>query len=57
MVFDDSFYHEAMNASDKPRVVLIVDVWHPDLSDEEVTDASDFCNSVSVVTAAVFNVR
>jgi aspartyl/asparaginyl beta-hydroxylase (cupin superfamily) len=37
IVFDDSFYHEAENASlTQPRVVLIVDVWHPDLTEEEV---------------------
>jgi aspartyl/asparaginyl beta-hydroxylase (cupin superfamily) len=35
-VFDDSFYHEAHNKSDKPRIVLIIDVWHPDFTDEEV---------------------
>eukprot|EP00510_Aplanochytrium_minuta_P003317 CAMPEP_0184006888 /NCGR_PEP_ID=MMETSP0954-20121128/981_1 /TAXON_ID=627963 /ORGANISM="Aplanochytrium sp, Strain PBS07" /LENGTH=155 /DNA_ID=CAMNT_0026285563 /DNA_START=161 /DNA_END=628 /DNA_ORIENTATION=+ len=37
VVFDDSFEHEAWN--DHPsqkRVCLIVDVWHPDLSDDEV---------------------
>lgn len=36
VVFDDSFEHEAMNTSSEPRVVLIVDFWHPDLTDEEV---------------------
>lgn len=36
VIFDDSFYHEAQNKSDKPRVVLIIDVWHPDFTDEEV---------------------
>lgn len=37
VVFDDSHEHEAGNDdSESPRVVLIVDVWHPDLSDEEV---------------------
>jgi len=35
-VFDDSFEHEAWNLSDRRRTVLIVDVWHPDLSDDEV---------------------
>ena len=40
-VFDDSFRHEAFNdcTSDNgcpPRVILIVDFWHPDLTDEEV---------------------
>jgi aspartyl/asparaginyl beta-hydroxylase (cupin superfamily) len=35
-VFDDSFRHEAWNLSDRDRIVLIVDLWHPDLSDDEV---------------------
>jgi Aspartyl/Asparaginyl beta-hydroxylase/Tetratricopeptide repeat len=32
-VFDDTIVHEAMNPSDRLRVILIVDVWHPDLDD------------------------
>jgi aspartyl/asparaginyl beta-hydroxylase (cupin superfamily) len=36
-VFDDTIEHEAINDSDKPRVVLIFDVWHPHLSSEERT--------------------
>lgn len=36
LVFDDSFEHEAWNDdSDHSRIVLIVDVWHPDLTPEE----------------------
>jgi aspartyl/asparaginyl beta-hydroxylase (cupin superfamily) len=35
MVFDDTIEHEAMNGSDKLRVVFIFDVWHPDLSEAE----------------------
>ncbi len=31
-VFDDTIEHEAANPSDQLRVVLIFDVWHPDLS-------------------------
>lgn len=34
-VFDDTIEHEAMNPSDALRVILIVDCWHPDLSDAE----------------------
>lgn len=35
-VFDDSFEHEAWNDDpEQSRVVLIVDVWHPDLSAAE----------------------
>lgn len=36
LVFDDSFQHEAWNDSEEPRIVLIVDIWHPDLSDQEI---------------------
>jgi aspartate beta-hydroxylase len=36
LVFDDHFEHEAWNHSDTDRVVLIVDLWHPGLSDTEV---------------------
>lgn len=31
-VFDDTIEHEAMNGSQELRVILIVDLWHPDLS-------------------------
>lgn len=34
-VFDDTIEHEAWNDSDETRVVLIADVWHPDLSVQE----------------------
>jgi aspartate beta-hydroxylase len=36
IVFDDSFEHEAWNRDVYDRIVLIVDLWHPDLSDDEV---------------------
>ncbi|MDB5093012.1 MAG: hypothetical protein JWO85_1113 [Candidatus Eremiobacteraeota bacterium] len=36
IVFDDAFVHDAWNDSDRERIVLIVDLWHPDLSDDEV---------------------
>ena len=35
MIFDDSFLHEAWNDSDEVRIVLIFEVWNPDLSEEE----------------------
>ena len=42
--FDDSFEHEVYNPPlgkdarfGLPRVVLIIDIWHPDLTKEEVT--------------------
>lgn len=35
LIFDDSFLHSAKNKSEERRVVLIFDIWHPDLSKEE----------------------
>ena len=40
LVFDDSWEHEAMNPSDRPRAVLLVDVWHPELSAEQRKEAN-----------------
>ena len=34
-VFDDTIEHEAWNESDKLRVVLIFDIWHPHLTPSE----------------------
>jgi aspartyl/asparaginyl beta-hydroxylase (cupin superfamily) len=36
-VFDDSVEHEAWNNSDKLRVILIFDIWHPSLTAAERT--------------------
>jgi len=35
LIFDTTFEHEAWNKSDEPRVVLLVDFWHPDLTKVE----------------------
>lgn len=35
MVFDDSVEHEAWNNSDHDRLVLIFDIWRPEVSEEE----------------------
>jgi aspartate beta-hydroxylase len=34
-LFDDSIEHEAWNRSDSTRVILLFDVWRPELSNEE----------------------
>jgi aspartate beta-hydroxylase len=36
VVWDHAFRHEAFHEGSETRVVLIVDFWHPDFSDEEV---------------------
>ena len=35
LLFDDSFEHEVHNETDEPRLVLIVDMWHPELLTDE----------------------
>ncbi|XP_042866842.1 titin-like isoform X2 [Penaeus japonicus] len=39
-VFDDSWEHEVWHEGDSPRLILIVDVWHPELTEEERTSLS-----------------
>jgi aspartate beta-hydroxylase len=36
IVFDDSFEHEVWNRADRARYNVFMQVWHPDLSDEEI---------------------
>jgi aspartate beta-hydroxylase len=36
LLFNTSFLHEAWNRSDSMRIVLLVDVWHPELTSAEV---------------------
>lgn len=57
VVFDDTYEHEAWNRSDKTRVVLILDVWNPYLTEVEraaVTDLvaviGDFRHAVEATT-------
>ena len=35
LLFDDSFEHDALNTTAAPRLVLIVDLWHPGLDTDE----------------------
>lgn len=41
IVFDDSFEHQVWHRGQSPRIVLILDVWHPDLSPEEISALSE----------------
>ncbi|KAK3867181.1 hypothetical protein Pcinc_027331 [Petrolisthes cinctipes] len=34
-IFDDSFEHEVWNEGNETRLVLLIDVWHPDLTEHE----------------------
>ena len=40
LLFDDSFEHAVHNETEEARLVLIVDLWHPELeTDEQRSDA------------------
>lgn len=51
-VFDDTIEHEAANPSDELRVVLIIDIWHPGLSETE-RNAARILLEASVEDAAL----
>ena len=49
MVFDDTFQHSAYNPSDKPRGILLMDAWHPDLSLVERDVFSKLIKAISAI--------
>jgi len=49
-VFDDTIEHEAWNDSDKLRVVLIFDIWHPHLTAAERTLVTRFMGAIGEFT-------
>jgi aspartate beta-hydroxylase len=46
VVFDDTYSHEAWNRSAEIRVVLIFDMWHPDLTEVERLAVRDLQESL-----------
>ena len=49
----DSINHEAWNNSADDRIVLIFDVWHPDLTEQERRDITSLLETVSAERGAV----
>lgn len=47
MIFDDSFLHSAKNADENGRSVLIFDLWHPDLTEQERVFVQSFMREYS----------
>ena len=46
VTFDDTYEHEAWNRSGQTRVVLILDSWHPDLSEAERAAVTDLVEAI-----------
>jgi aspartyl/asparaginyl beta-hydroxylase (cupin superfamily) len=49
LVFDDTFEHSALNPSDKPRGILLMDAWHPNLSMVEREVFSNLIKGISAI--------
>ena len=53
IAFDDSFPHDVWNESEGARIVLVADVWHPDLSDDEVQLLDGFHRYIEYAAAGL----
>ncbi|ATB41114.1 hypothetical protein CYFUS_006576 [Cystobacter fuscus] len=42
LLFDDTYEHEVWNKSNRVRVILLLDIWHPELTEIEVGALSQF---------------
>lgn len=49
-VFDDTIEHEAWNDSDKLRVILIFDIWHPSLTQAERTMMTAMSTAMNAIS-------
>ena len=50
LIFDDSFEHEAKNASNDTRIVLLFDLWRPELDDDEQAGISAIFDTIDRFT-------
>ncbi len=46
VVFDDTFEHEAWNRSDRVRVILLMDIWNPHLTEVERAAVADLVAAI-----------
>ena len=52
-MFDDSIEHEAVNETDHLRIIMIFDVWHPDLSPAEQAAIAAMVGAASIPAGAL----
>ena len=48
LIFDDSFEHEAWNRSDRNRIVLIFEIWRPEISLDERSELTALFEAVQL---------
>jgi aspartate beta-hydroxylase len=47
VIFDDTFVHSAVNEADTRRALLLMDVWHPDLTTAERQALTDLISAIA----------
>lgn len=52
LLFDDAFVHSVWNETAEERVVLLADIWHPDLSADEIQAVQAMFREVEAMSAA-----
>ena len=52
LIFDDSIEHEAWNDGDESRVILLFEIWRPELTPKERTALTALFESVSLYSAS-----
>jgi aspartyl/asparaginyl beta-hydroxylase (cupin superfamily) len=52
LIFDDSLEHEAKNPSGDTRIILLFDIWKPELGEEERAVISDIFDAVDAFSGA-----
>ena len=50
LIFDDSIEHEAKNPTDATRIILLFDIWRPELTDDEKAGISDIFDTIDRFT-------
>jgi len=50
LIFDDSFEHEAKNESGETRIVLLFDIWRPELTEDEKIGISEVFDTIDRFT-------
>ena len=53
LIFDDSIEHEAWNSSDRIRIVMLIDIWNPQLTPVEQAAFSGALKSIDAFNVAV----
>jgi aspartyl/asparaginyl beta-hydroxylase (cupin superfamily) len=48
LIFDDSFEHEAWNRSDSNRIVLIFEIWRPEISRDEQAELTTLFEAIDL---------